>query len=565
MSSGISVYFLAIDSQVELIHAQQKVAKTQLEKIQEEFSVSMTTNETDSDRLAIQVVNDGRHIVEIADIWIINKTDSANGFPATRYTIGYSDTIIPAGYGRNILENTPLFLNQDKYDVKVISKLGTIKKSEIDLNGTSVLKAEIYTIPPDVRVGENVTVALRVTNIGDNEITNVTPFGLPQVIPPGAVVSSQLVSASSIDYLKPTETGFFTWDYKVTGTVGSDVTFSNNVTGVILDEYPVYSNTASDDITLQQDIGGEGGAIVLKDELFAKPELFMVIPNPFGDSNSKGFWGVNVVNPTNKTMSVSKVSVSALRANANDNHVIFATGCSSIEMISPASSWDCPNENTLVWKNISSPVTINPLSSYAFLAKLAPDKITGPSIGLETIVTTSSVFTSLGAFGKGPYETSMRATDEVVANVYFSDPGGSTNNADIRGSILGILSNQTKQFNVTMAELSSASPEIEEDAELIINIPKDWTFVSVDSSTGFTVAPPTIYADGSTQIVGALNADMDDETKYIQFSATAPDVSSAKMYIFHILGTGETDGSPPFSIGPIAETVVQVCATSGCP
>jgi len=106
--------------------------------------------------------------------------------------------------------------------------------------------------------------------------------------------------------------------------------------------------------------------------------------------------------------------------------------------------------------------------------------------------------------------------------------------------------------------------------KLIINIPKEWTFNSIISSPGFDPIPPPItYPDGSTQIVGDLSAEIDDwsDAKTITFTATAPSVSSTKMYIMHILadGTAEGSGSSEFTVGPIAETVLQVCPTSGCP
>ena len=49
MSSGISVYFLAMESQAELIQTQQKVADSQLDKILEEFSIAATTDPSDND------------------------------------------------------------------------------------------------------------------------------------------------------------------------------------------------------------------------------------------------------------------------------------------------------------------------------------------------------------------------------------------------------------------------------------------------------------------------------------------------------------------------------------
>ncbi len=79
------------------------------------------------------------------------------------------------------------------------------------------------------------------------------------------------------------------------------------------------------------------------------------------------------------------------------------------------------------------------------------------------------------------------------------------------------------------------------------------------------------YPHGSTQIVGTQKSGIDerDEAKKIKFYATAPaDVTNAKMYVMYILADGTATGDSPsgvFTVGPIAETVLQVCPTTGCP
>ena len=111
--------------------------------------------------------------------------------------------------------------------------------------------------------------------------------------------------------------------------------------------------------------------------------------------------------------------------------------------------------------------------------------------------------------------------------------------------------------------------------DLIINVPKEWTFGSVTSHFGFNTPTVITYPDDSTQIVGELINSIDDhsEAKTITFTATAPEVSSigkAKMYVMHILAngiaTGDVSGENSiFTVGPIAEIVLQVCDISGCP
>jgi len=577
MTSGFTVYYVALDTQAQMLDVQQIIADTEVAKIQEKFVVAASSSGVNN-RLSLQVVNTGNNAVEIADIWIINKTGIEN---ATRYDLDYRDVSIPVGHSGNILSNTPLYLISDIYDIKVISSIGTIQAIEYDVDGGSnILKAQMIAIPQDVRFGENATIALIVTNTGDFQIDTVTPNDL-DVNPNQCTADPNPIFVGPTN-LSPSQSVMFFWDCELVPPIGNVITFTANATG-LLTGVPVDSNNAFDTVTVRDfTSGGDGDEIILKDELFGKPEIFMIIPNPFGDQDEeddeRGFWGVNIVNPTNKTMTVNKVSISALRANSNDNNVIFAKGCQNtpnpdhLEMISPADDWSCPNENVLTWKNVATPITIERQSAFSFLIKLHPHSVVGTGIGLETIVVSTSTLTSLGAFGKGPYETSMQKGTEVIANVYLSTNGDSTAGNTVRGVVMGILSGATVQFNATMAELSEGPEAIvgggPSPAQLIINIPKEWTNPSVIGGSGFTVLPPTIFADGSTQIVGSLDVNLSDGAQYIEFQVTAPPNtgSNAKMYVFHILASGLTnDGTEPFTVGPIHEAVMQVCPVSGGP
>jgi len=173
MVTGFTVYFLALDSQARMIDTQQIIADHEVAKIREKFVVAATSDSGDNNRLSLQVGNTGSTPVEIADIWIVDKTDADQ--PATQYELDYSDAHIPVGFSDNILTNTAIYLDPKVYDIKVISTMGTIASIEYDVNGGSnVLNAQMVAIPQDVRFGENVTVTLIITNIGDFEINAVT-------------------------------------------------------------------------------------------------------------------------------------------------------------------------------------------------------------------------------------------------------------------------------------------------------------------------------------------------------------------------------------------------------
>jgi len=560
LTSGFSSFYIALDVQKDTINTQREISKSIVEKTLEQFVISAGTDPVNN-KLGIQVKNQGPNPVEITNIWIINKS-SVETPPnsANSYDIDYEDAFIPPGYGAPILEHTPLYLGPNDYTIKVVSSLGSIKQTDLTVGGPNNLLAELFTIPPDVRQGENVTIALRVTNVGDTPLVDVQPHYIPPDVNPLSQIStSQFISPSPVK-LDPAESTIFTWHYKIksNASVGLKVTFTSaaNATDSATG-FEILSNNATDRILIRDPQGGSGEEIVLKDELFGRPELFLILPNVFGESDDRALMGLTIANPTDKTMIVSKATINFLRANSNDNQRVLVSGC-PLTAISPSTGWSCPNENALVWKGSQ---TVGPISSFSFMAKVEPGSLVN-LIGLESIVATSSTFTSLGAFGKGPYETSMRRGNDADAlvNVYFSDPGGSRANADIQGSILGIMSGETRQFNVTMTDFDGGPEGIAAGSQLIINVPKDFTLIGDPTGFGFTIPLPIVpFPDGSSQIVGTLDATLNDGAKHIEFTLQAPTIASTKMYVFHILGTGSTTPTPLFAIGPLAETVVQVC------
>ena len=565
MSSGMSVYFLSMDSQSEMIDTQQKIADVNLQKIQERYAISVMTDKDDDNRLSIQVKNQGPNPLEISDIWIVNKTDSANGYPAQRHLLNATDSFIPTGFGKNILENKPLHLSPDVYDVKVISTLGTIETSEIDVTTNFPLDAEIIVTPPDVRIGENATVQMIVRNISAGDITNIIPFDPPEVKPPTAVVSSQLVSSSSYDKLRPGDTVFFRWDYTLTGTVGNTVEFIGNASGILFSD-PVDSNTDSDKIILREP--EEGEIIVLTQDLLARPEIFSIVPNPFGDDLAKALWGVNIVNPTPQPMNVSKIVFELATTRASGNDKIFneqSCDATNVEP-TPTGTWNCPVMNQLMWQNLASPATIPGHSVVPFLAKVQPGSLSGGSGDiLESVPVQIDVFTTLGQFGKAGYSTSIDNDNQPLANVFLTKNLAGTADADIITNMTGIGSGNIIKFNATLADFDPGTSDyIDGDSthksRLIINIPKGWSTPTILSNTGFNAPTINTYSDGSSQISAELSSDLTGAGgtgRTIQFESTAPTVSSTQMYVMYVLADGTTNDGY-LGLGPLSEIVLQV-------
>jgi len=557
LTSGFSTFYLAMDVQRDTINTQKIISDSIMEKTKEKFSISVSTDQDNNNELGIQVKNLGTNPVELADIWIVNKSGS---FPAKKFEVDYNDAFVPAGYGTNILESKSLFMTTDEYDIKVVSTLGTIEKSELSVGGFNNLRAQLFAIPPDVRINENVTVTMHVENIGQSSLLNVTPE-TPTITP---ALTSTLPPDPAAVNLDPGESIFFIWQYEVTGpSAGTDVTFSSSAAATEVGTgYDIDSNTASDKITVREPDDSE--IIVLTQDLLSKPEIFMVIPGPFGDALDRGLWGVNVVNPTAQLMNVTKITISAINPRDDSFDQFFEEGnCNTLPVpVTAFGSWLCNTHNQMTWNPPSStPAQIQPFSVMSFLTKARPGDL-GSTSDLHTALIQAHVFTSSGEFGKGSYGSSMRASGSSMVNVYLSDVyPGSLGDNDIISTITGIPSGTPVVFNATLAEFETGGHKIEDEnppgkATLIVNIPKGWTNVVVTDFTGFDNVVYNPFTDGSSQLVGKVSAELISGAESFQFSATAPTVSNTRIYVMYMLANGETDSG--WNLGPLAEVVLQV-------
>jgi hypothetical protein len=583
MIAGFSVLSLALDAQTDIVTTQRIISDIEIKKQQEQFAVFASVDE--NNLLSMNVKNQGQNPVEISSVWIVNKT-LANQ-PVTRFDVNYDDAFIPSGFTNNVISGQTLEMIPDTYDIKIISSLGTMKIDEIVVGlGASIgdLRAELITDPPDVVLGKNVTVAMVVTNTGDAEIKNVHPI-MQSVNGSGFLISPSPSPTPSSVNLEPAESVMFSWDYQVDGVSGNDMVFSALAKGdfKLIDD--VSSNVASDSILLREaGEGGSGGEVVISNELFGKPQIFMVMPNAVGDENSfeidRPIWGVNVANPTDQPMFVNKVVIMSFIPRANSQDDVFVKNCETISnggpekpaTISPTpDNWSCPESNQLMWRDLINPIEVAPRSVFPFLVGIGSGNMAGTTQDAQNILVQPVVFTTLGQYGKAGYGTTMHTNEVALPNVFLARSPESVASSNVMSELTGIVEGSTVTFNATLADMSSDSVYgISNGTSLIINIPKEWTFQNVISTNGFTLSPPVTYPDGSTQIVGTLISSIDDHTeaKTIQFTATAPSVPKAKMYVMSILANGIATGnsaSGVFAVGPIAETVLQVCPTSGCP
>ena len=565
MIAGFSVLSLALDAQTDIVTTQRIVSDIEIKKQQEQFSILSSVD--GNNVLDIGIHNKGQNPVEISSVWIINKTLSEQ--PVQRFEISYNDAFIPSSFTTNVVESQTLVLTPDTYDIKVISSLGTIKTEEliVGAGGSSGgLRAEMITDPPNVVIGTNATIAMIVTNTGDGLIRDVQPE-MQSVGGSGTVVSSSSHTPLSVD-LDRGESVMFSWDYQLTGVSGDNLIFSALARGDFLGTDDVSSNVISDTSVLREPgEGGGGEPDIVIDELLARPQLFFIIPSSQGESSdTEALWGINVVNPINAPMEVSKLIITAFAPGGNNNDVLFdrTGGTCNFDPISPVlgpdTNWSCPSENSLMWQDTTTPIIIPGNSSRAFLAKVEPGKPSG-NVGLESILVQGSVFTTLGSFGKAGYQTTMAETATSIANVFLTNSTGSRSSAEIHSVDVGISPNSVETFSVALSDMDlSDSTTINAGAKLIINVPKGWTDVTLVSHPGFVSIPSvTTFGASSTQIVGVTSATLGttiNPSDVITFTARSPGINDDRLYIMYVLGQGVTSNG--FSIGPLAEIVLQV-------
>lgn len=564
MIAGFSVLSLALDAQTDIVTTQRIVSDTEIKKQQEQFGILASTD--GNNILTLNVNNQGQNPVEISSVWIVNKTLSDQ--PVSRFDVSYDDAFIPSGFSSNVLSSQTLQMNPDVYDIKVISSYGTIKIVEFAVGSgpsSSDLRAEMITDPPDVIIGQNVTIAMVVTNTGSGLVQNVSPDPL-SVTGAGTVLASSTHTPSSVD-LNGGESVMFSWDYQVTGNSGDELTFSGIARGDSILPDDVSSNAISDTSVLRLPTDGGGEPDIVIDELLARPQLFFIIPSSQGESSdTEALWGINVVNPINAPMEVSKLIITAFAPGGNNNDVLFdrTGGDCNFDPISPVlgpdTNWSCPSENSLMWQDTANPIVIPGNSSRAFLAKVEPGKPSG-NVGLESILVQGSVFTTLGSFGKAGYQSTMSETATSIANVFLTDSAGSRLSSDINSVETGIPPNSVRTFSVALADMDlSDSTTINSGAKLIINVPKGWTDVTLVSHPGFVSTPSvTTFGDSSTQIVGITSTALGttiNPSDVITFTARSPSISDDRLYVMYVLGQGVTSNG--FSIGPLAEIVLQV-------
>ena len=155
-------------------------------------------------------------------------------------------------------------------------------------------------IPPHLSTGNNATLIVEVINKGNTTVNGVRA-GEPLVFPPGSVDAVVRLNFQNVTDLEPEETVTWKWNYRLFGGVG---TFTNFTTAAWGFESVTGENVTSNTVREEMRFIPSARAVL------QIPDVNMVVPSPFGDTNTdRGIWGVVISNPTDIDITVSRVII----------------------------------------------------------------------------------------------------------------------------------------------------------------------------------------------------------------------------------------------------------------
>ncbi len=645
--SVFAVVGLSLNSQTDIVVTGSDVADNDLKKQQEDFDLVSIRQEAGG-FLKIELINRGQNPAEMFSIVMTNVTDV--GQPTKIIEIPSETSFLPVGDDAptNIVETLNLKMDipvappDETYKFKIFSTLSdsdnaktakiVCKQSTGDCapaapsTGTSGLTAQLFLDKP---VGVNTktsTVLLFVSNNGTDKLTNVRPLQgnttsdnlcddmwLANPTSPAPQIDDvnpcYLGSPAPIS-LVPGQSALFKWDGTILGDVDDEVVFCNEASGDDQDGNPVFSGSVCDNLIVIDPndcgfldcSGGFGDADILDERFITRPELFLTIPSPYGEGHNstvvtpppimRALWGANVVNPTDTTMYIQKITITAFPPSSNDNtNIVKGSNANPLicnpQDISPgrgtvpsplvdpdlkqkdeAGSWSCPGQNTIMWFNYTDPIVLPPQSTFPMLTQLQGHSPV--SINVESVLVDSTVYTTSGSFGKGNYQ-STTYDDGMLANIYGTSDWLDPLNIDkIITNRNNIPSGSVQKFHIVLAERDlDEYSYINATTTIVVNVPRAFTNVNViesETTSNIITAPVgvepsvVIHIDGTTQIIATINEDIGDqitpEAAVLTFEATAPVVASDKLMVMYTLANGP--GSNNNSVGPLSEIVLHV-------
>lgn len=558
MIGALNVTLWMLQQQDRVATAVMEKTSGNLDRLNERIEISDIR--IDGSKLNMTVTNSGGQPAKLKSLYVIDET----AVPKQQFRYDLDIPVDGRNSAKNVGQDVSFTASSTSlYSVRVITEAGNAASSVVTPVSAVALPMSLYVIPPTVTPGENVTLLYTVTNNSTDAylaagITPALSYSLPCTPGPGCQLTQHVAPPSNISVSKGA-TGLFKWVFKVDAPDQTPVTFNATINNAKQGNYVIERGRVEVVDLAQQSSYSE---IIISSDLVQKPEIFLIIPSPFGDNSQRGLWGITVVNPTDVPMEVSRIVINIFTTHLGGSQQIMKVNCPVTEL-SPTTGWTCIHDNQLEWKNTASPEVVSSLSAKSFLARVQPEKLTSGDEPAFTISVT--VFTSMGQFAKSGYSGGMSYTDAPVTNVYLTDttdPEIALQNSHMLGYKSGITGSSPVTLNIAVADLDNSNTMyVKSGTKLVINVPKGFTDVALASYNGFT-DPPTVtpYSDGSHQIVATLAEDLGDtsgqEAKVLSFTATAPVVPDKRIFIMHCLLNGKTDSN--FSVGGFAQIALQI-------
>ena len=560
MVGAFTAFILMMQTNSEFLNTQLSTSQNEIEKIQGQFTIAAAYDATGtSKRLCVSVKNAGSTPLEIADLFIVNKTNNE----VRQFDIDFRDAFVPVSSIRQILDNQPITLTAATgtgtiYDLKVVSTSGVTQTTELKVFPTSLpdprFNVTAFVYPLSSASGQNVTVGMHVHNRANTTLINVQANGDPLVQPSEAIAEGFNPSGvRNYTRLDPNEDALFLWEPEFVGGVGSKLNFTVKAKALV--EGCTSSSFIFNEDTVQLKV-----VPGVKRQILASPETFISFPSPFGKSNGNGIFSLVVQNPTDRTFKVSQVSMQFI--NPDDADLIDTNGVVGIYP-NGDNDWD-QFKNVVFWRG-SSPVTIKPFDIQQFVVRVDPatSMATAP---INSII--YNVYSTYGQFGKGPFTFGIHTTNTATVNVFAQD---SFTTATQGGSPTfmypDVDTGTTKTFHFTISN-NGTTQSIDSGAYLLVNIPpgfRDVTDVPASTSSGLTVHSLIEFDDGSSQKpVQLTSALAPQNARTYTMTAIMPSISVPAHYIITLTANG-TAGSGTTLLGPTAEIDVQVCPDEGCP
>ncbi len=527
-----------------------------LNRLNEKVEISKVR--INNDKLNLTLSNNGGSAAQVKTIYVVNETSSPK--EQFRYDVDY--LVDGRSTVANVGQSMPFVAkNTTSYSIRVITEVGNAASATYSPVSAINLPLLLSVVPGTVTTGENVTLLYTITNNSTgNDPLMIYPTITNSISCPGGLTctATKVSSGPSKVVIEKGHFALIKETYRIDGPPNMLVTFNGSFAGAKSGNYVTAKATVIV-VTLSQD---------LISGIATKPEMFLILPGPFGDSGQNGLWGVVVVNPTNSPMSVSRVMVTAFTA-SHTGDVVMVTSCPLVAIFPTTSAeWSCPHNNMIQWKDLASPESLAPGETKSFLVRVRPNNLN--IVEDPGITVTSTVYTDIGIFTKAGFTTAMGDAANPLGNVYLTDTtntgtgsGGALNNVNMFGHLSNIPPASTQTFHVAMADLDTVdTTRINSGARLIINVPPGFSNVQVTSSVNFAAPTVTVRADGITQIIGVRTGHTGDSTSgeaaVIRFTAITPSPPTDTTYIMFAFIDGLTNASPQISAGALAQIALEI-------